>query len=87
MSNLYKKSCNLPKVTGVTSTKNIVSIVGKDLNLDTKNKVIEILNKNNLKFNNLDRTEMQISVTVEENDVKPAIRCIHDLFFTKQEAK
>ena len=41
MSNFYNKCCNLPKVTGVTSNKNVVSVVGKDLEIDTKNKIIE----------------------------------------------
>lgn len=83
MSNFYNKHCTLPKVTGVTSNGNVVSIVGKDIDLDTQGKVIEILNKNNLKFNNLDRTKMQISVTVDEKDVNNCICCIHDLFFKK----
>lgn len=83
MSNFYSKHCTLPKVTGVTSNGNVVSIVGKDIDLDTQGKVIEILNKNNLKFNNLDRTKMQISITVDEKDVNSSIRCIHDLFFRK----
>ena len=86
ISNFYNKCCNLPKVTGVTSNGNVVSIVGKDLGLDTKDKITECLIKNNLKFNNLDRTEMQISVTVNEQDVENAICCMHDLFFKKQEA-
>lgn len=83
VSNYYKKSCNLPKITGVTSNNNRVSIIGADIDLDTVDKVTGILNKNNLKFNNLDKTNMQISVTVESGDVNSAVRCIHDLFFTK----
>ena len=79
----YKKSCNLPKITGVTSKDNIVSIVGMDIDKEVSDKVIEVLNKNNLKFNNLDKTKMQISVTVENQDVNSTIRCIHDLFFKK----
>ncbi len=82
VSNFYNKCCNLPKITGVTSNKNTVSIIGKDIDDSTKDKVIETLNKNNLKFNNLDKTNMQISVTVEEQDISSTIRCIHDLFFT-----
>ena len=83
VSNFYNKCCNLPKVTGVTSNGSIVSIVGKDLGIETKDKITESLNKNNLKFNNLDRTEMQISVTVESRDINPTILCLHDLFFKK----
>lgn len=83
VSDFYNKCCNLPKITGVTSNKNVVSIVGTDIDKATQDKVIEVLNKNNLKFNNLDRTKMQISVTVEDADVNPCIRCIHDLFFKK----
>ncbi len=83
VSNFYNKCCNLPKITGVTSNKNIVSIVGMDIDNDTKDKLIKILNENNLKFNNLDKTNMQISVTVNEEDVNSCIRCIHDLFFKK----
>ena len=86
MSDFYNKTCVLPKVTGVTSNKNVVSIVGKDIDLDTENKVIEILNINNLKFNNLDRTKMRISVTVKEEDINSVICCLHDLFFKKEEA-
>lgn len=86
MSNYCNKHCNLPKITGVTSNKNVVSIVGKDIDIDTQNKVIEKLNENNLKFNNLDKTKMQISVAVDEHDKNTCIRCIHDLFFKKQEA-
>lgn len=81
VSNFYNKFCNLPKITGVTSNENRVSIIGKDIDLDTKNKVIEVLNKNNLKFNNLDSTNMQITATFNSEDVNPSIRCMHDLFF------
>ena len=49
----------------------------------TKDKITECLIKNNLKFNNLDRTEMQISVTVESTDINPTIHCLHELFFKK----
>lgn len=83
VSDYYKKSCNLPKITGVTSNGNRVSIIGADINEKIVDMVTKKLNKNNLKFNNLDRTNMQISVTVEDSDVNSAVRCIHDLFFTK----
>lgn len=83
VSNFYNKCCNLPKITGVTSNRNIVSIVGKDIDKATQDKVIEVLNENNLKFNDLNKTNMQISLTVEEQDVNSAIRIIHDLFFNK----
>lgn len=83
VSNLYNKCCNLPKITGVTSSKNIISIVGTDINTETKEKIVETLKKNNLKFNNLDKTNMQISITVNEQDVNACIRCVHDLFFKK----
>lgn len=83
VSNFCKKLCNLPKITGVTSNGNIISIVGIDIDTETKEKVIEVLNKNNLKFNNLDKTNMHISVTVNEEDVNASIRCIHDLFFKR----
>ena len=83
VSNFCKKLCNLPKITGVTSNGNVISIVGIDIDTETKEKVIEVLNKNNLKFNNLDKTNMHISVTVNEEDVNASIRCIHDLFFKR----
>ena len=83
VSNFYNKCCNLPKVTGVTSNGNRVSIVGVDIDTSAKDKLIKVLNENNLKFNNLDKTSMQISITVEDKDVNSAIRCIHDLFFKK----
>lgn len=84
VSNFYNKCCNLPKITGVTSNKNKVSVIGLDLDQDTKEKIEKVLNKNNLKFNNLEnKTNMQITVTVEKEDVAPAVRCIHDLFFKK----
>ena len=83
VSNFCKKLCNLPKITGVTSNGNVISIVGIDIDTKTKEKVIEVLNKNNLKFNNLDKTNMHISVTVNEEDVNASIRCIHDLFFKR----
>lgn len=83
VSNFCKKLCNLPKITGVTSNKNVISIVGIDIDTETKEKVIEVLNKNNLKFNNLDKTNMHISVTVNEEDVNASIRYIHDLFFKR----
>ena len=83
VSNFYNKCCNLPKITGVTSNKNVVSIVGIDIDSDIKDKVIEELNKNNLKFNNLRFTDMQISITLDDKDVNSCIRCIHDLFFKK----
>ena len=73
----------MPKITGVTSNKNVVSIVGLDIDAVIKDKVIEVLNENNLKFNNLRFTNMQISITLESEDVNPCIRCIHDLFFKK----
>jgi len=81
VSNFYNKYCNLPKITGVTANDNRVSIIGKDIDLSTKNKVIEVLNKNNFEFNNLDSTDMQISATFKSEDVNPSIRCMHDLFF------
>ena len=83
VSNFCKKLCNLPKITGVTSNGNVISIVGIDIDTETKEKVIEVLNKNNLKFNNLDKTNMHISATVNEEDVNASIRCIHDLFFKR----
>ena len=83
VSNFCKKLCNLPKITGVTSNGNVISIVGIDIDTETKEKVIEVLNKNNLKFNNLDKTNMHISVTVNEEDVNASIRSIHDLFFKR----
>ncbi|MCI9365672.1 MAG: aspartate kinase [Clostridia bacterium] len=83
VANLYTKISNLPKITGVTSNKNTVSIVGKDIDTETKDKVIESLTKNNLKFNNLDQTNMHISINVKNEDINPCIRCIHDLFFKK----
>lgn len=83
VSNSYNKCYNLPKITGVTSNKNVISVVGMDIDTETKEKLVDVLNKNNLKFNNLDKTKMQISVTVEEQDINACIRCIHDLFFKK----
>lgn len=83
VSDIYNKTCNLPKVTGVTANGNKVSIVGRDMGLDITAKVIEVLNKNNLKFNNLDKTNMQISITVDQEDVNSCVNYIHDLFFTK----
>lgn len=83
VANLYTKCCNLPKITGVTSNENRVSIIGKDIDTETKDKVVEALNKNNLKFNNLDKTNMQISIEVDNNDINSCIRCMHNLFFKK----
>ena len=83
VSNFCYKYCNLPKITGVTANGNIISIVGIDINLEIKDRIIETLNKNNLEFKDLDKTNMHISFTVVEENINPSIRCMHDLFFKK----
>lgn len=81
VANIYNKCCNLPKITGVTSNDNIVSIIGKDLDITIKNKTMEALEKNNINFSNIDKQNMNISITVDEEDVNKCIKCIHELFF------
>ena len=84
VSNFYNKYCILPKITGVTSNRNKVSVIGLDIDEHTKEKIEKVLNKNNLKFNNLDKTKKQITITVEKEEaVAQTVRCIHDLFFKK----
>ncbi len=83
VSNFYDKCCNLPKITGVTSNSNVVSLVGKDIDDTIVQKVIQNLNENNIKFSNLNKSKMQISVIVDKNDINAVIRSTHDLFFQK----
>jgi len=81
VENCYNKDSNLPKVTGVTSNRNIVSVVGINLDANIKDKIIKSLNEHSISFSNVDETNMQVSVTVEENSVNQCIRYIHDMFF------
>lgn len=81
VAKFYNKYYKLPKIAGVTSINNKVSIVGRNLDTDTENRIIEVLNKNNLKFNNLDKTERQISITIDNKKVNSCVKCMHDLFF------
>ncbi len=81
VANICKKCCNLPKVTGVTSNKNIISVIGLNLDKMTKEKIIESLNSANIPFSNIDKHEMSISITTNEEDVNRGINCLHDLFF------
>lgn len=81
VSNIYSKCCNLPKITGITSIDSIVSIIGLDLDMSTKQKVMNTLNKRNIKFTNIDKTNTQISMTIDKDEANECIRCIHDLFF------
>ena len=69
------------KITGVTSNENVVSIVGVNLTGETIDKVMENLNENNLKFINLDYTNMRISFEVDSKEVNTCLNCMHDLFF------
>ncbi len=81
VANIYKKCCNLPKITGVTANGNIISVIGLDLDLDTKEKVIKELNKNNISFSNIDKHSMSISITINEENINKCIMCLHSLFF------
>ena len=67
-------------MTGIASIKNTISIVGLNISVDTKDKVERFLNENNLKFNNLNYTNMQISIEVEE-DTSVYVQKLHNLFF------
>ncbi len=69
------------KITGVATSKNEVSIVGTNIDTETKDKVVNELNKNNLKFNNLDQTDMHISFKVSEDNVDTCMNIMHNLFF------
>lgn len=81
--NFYNENKDLSQITGVTANKNNISVVGTNITSNVKDNIVEVLNKNNLKFNNLDMTNMNISVTVDEKDVEYGIRYIHNLFFEK----
>ncbi len=81
VANMYRKYCNLPKVTGVTSNNDVVSIVGLDLDSNIQDMIIGILHKDNIKFKNIEKTDMKISFTVDMKDVDKAVRSVHSLFF------
>ena len=68
----------------VFSSSSIVSVVGLGINKETKEKVINELDRKSLKFNNLRFTDMNVSFEVEEQDLKHTVRCIHDLFFANR---
>ena len=80
VSNLYKKY-NMPNITGVTSNDNVVSIVGSNIDIDTKEMIINMLNEDNLKYDNIEQTNMCVSITVDKHDVKSCVNCMHSLFF------
>ena len=80
VSDLYKKY-DIPKVTGVTSNDNIVSIVGSNMDADTKDKVINMLNADNFDFQNIKQTDRSISVTVDKENVNQCVNCMYNLFF------
>lgn len=76
-----KEESSFPKITGVTANKDVVSIVGLNINEEIKDKVIECMNRNSLDFKNLEQTDMHISINVNRDDVNSYIRCLHNLFF------
>lgn len=80
MGNTISESSKKCKITGIASIKNTISIVGLNISVDTKDKVERFLNENNLKFNNLNYTNMQISIEVEE-DTSVYVQKLHNLFF------
>ena len=80
---VLEKNEKIAEITGITSNKNTVSIVGIGINEDTKEEVIKELDKKNLKFDNLSLRNMHISFEVEEKELKNVVRCMHNLFFHK----
>lgn len=81
VTNLSTVSEGIVKITGVTANENVISVVGLNLDDETKDKIIEALNENNLKFNNLDQTNMRISFTVSIDNVVQCLNVVHGLFF------
>lgn len=81
VANIYSKCCTLPKITGVTSNDNVVSIVGLDLDLEVKGKIIKALDNKDIPYSNIDKSDMRISIVTEKERVNDCINCIHDLFF------
>lgn len=80
VGNTVSETSEKSKITGIASIKNTISIIGLNLSIDTKDKVIKFLNENNLKFNNLNYTNMQISIEVED-DTSKYVQKLHNLFF------
>lgn len=80
VGNTVSETSKKNKITGIASIKNTISIIGLNLSIDTKDKVIKFLNENNLKFNNLNYTNMQITIEVED-DTSKYVQKLHNLFF------
>ena len=70
-----------PKITGVTSCNNTISLIGQNIDLSIMNKVTNALNKNHFKYNNLNYNNMEICLAIPGNEVNSCINCMHNLFF------
>ena len=81
VANLYNKCCNLPKVTGVTSNCDVVSVVGIDLDSNVKEKIMQILKENNIQFTDIEKTNNHISIKVDKESMNECIKSIHSCFF------
>ena len=77
----YRDVYNLPKITGVTSCDNVVSIIGINIDSSTMDRVTDVLNENHFKYDNLSFNDMEICATVESNQINSCLNCVHDLFF------
>lgn len=77
----YKDASELPKITGVTSCDNVVSIIGTNIDLGTMDKVTEVLNENHFKYDNLNYNNMEICMAVPSNEIYSCVNCVHNLFF------
>lgn len=77
----YREVSELPKITGVTSCDNVVSIIGTNIDDNTMNMVTEALDENHFKYDNLNFNNMEICMAVPSNEISSCVNCVHSLFF------
>ncbi len=81
VTNLENSCCNLPKITGVTSNNDVVSVIGIDLDSNVKENIAKILKDKNIPFTDIEKCNNHISIKVDKKYINESIRCIHSNFF------
>ena len=79
----FRDANSHPKITGVTSCDNVVSIIGQNIDYNTMDKVTEALNKNHFNYDNLSFNDMEICMAVKGSEINSCVNCMHNLFFRR----
>ena len=77
----YSNAYDYPRITGVASCNNVVSIIGTNIDDNTMNKVAEVLNENHFNYDNLNYNNMEICAEIDSNQINSCVNCMHNLFF------